>query len=237
MVLGRARRRRVDPAREERRALHDAEGGVSRGLLLCLRAATRLGLSRFWRAAHRRHDVVGVVEREGACPVTRAEVGQLYERFGHSVFRRCLRVTGDRSLAEDVLHDVFVRVLRYGNGFAGASVLGWLHRIADRACLDRLDRDGRTGPRALADAGGAEEVVAPPAAEATRFLRELLTALPRALRQIAILYYVDDMDQDEIARVLACSTMTVKRRLAALRERSNQLAAAEEVPHGAGFAS
>ncbi len=163
--------------------------------------------------------------------MTRGDVGQLYERFGYAVFRRCLRVVGDRSLAEDVLQDVFVRVLRYGDGFRGSSVLGWLHRIADRACLDRLDRDGRTAPRSAVEARGAEEGVAPPTAEANRLLSELLAALPRALRQVAILYYVDDMNQDEIARALECSTMTVKRRLAALHEASNRLATGEEVPH------
>lgn len=168
--------------------------------------------------------------------MTRGEVGQLYERFGYSVFRRCLRVMGDRSLAEDVLHDVFVRVLRYGDGFSGSSVLAWLHRIADRACLDRLERDGRKAQRDAPGEGAAEVTATPPPAEATRLLSELLAALPRELREIAILYYVDDLNQGEIARALQCSTMTVKRRLAALRERSSRLAAGEEVSH-AGLAS
>jgi RNA polymerase sigma factor (sigma-70 family) len=162
--------------------------------------------------------------------MTRGEVGQLYERFGSSVYRRCLRILGDAALAQDALQDVFVRVLRYGDGFNGTSILGWLHRVADRTCLDCLDRNGRAR-RPLVDSCVARGAIAPPTAEANRLLSEVLTALPHALRQIAILYYVDDMNQDEIASALECSTMTVKRRLAALHRRSSQLAAAEEVSH------
>ena len=169
--------------------------------------------------------------------MTREEVGRLYENFGYAVFRRCLRVTGDRALAEDLLQDVFVRVLRYGDGFAGGSALAWLHRIADRACLDRLERDGRREPRVGTAGRPLPGVVAQPTAEATRLLSELLAALPFRLRQVAILYYVDDMSQDEIARALECSTMTVKRRLAALHARSSRLAMPEEVLHETRTAS
>lgn len=149
--------------------------------------------------------------------MTPDEVASLYERFGYAVLRRCRRLVRDEAAAEDLLQDVFVRVLRYGDGFRGSSALGWLHRIADRACLDRLERERA---RPLAGGNGKPEEAAGdgplPAPEATRLLHELLGQIPRPLRQVAILYYVDDMDQLEIAAALDCSTMTVRRRLRAL---------------------
>ena len=149
--------------------------------------------------------------------MTPDEVASLYERFGYAVLRRCRRLTREEAAAEDLLQDVFVRVLRYGDGFRGTSALAWLHRIADRACLDRL---GRERTRAARRGNGAPETATDggtlPVPEATLLLAELLRQLPRPLRQVAILYYVDDMDQQEIAGALDCSTRTVKRRLGAL---------------------
>ncbi len=151
--------------------------------------------------------------------MTPDEVASLYERFGYAVLRRCRRLTRDEAAAEDLLQDVFVRVLRYGDGFNGTSALAWLHRIADRACLDRL---GRERPRPGAGGNGAPEPAGGngplPAPEAALLLAELLRQLPQALRQVAILHYVDDMDQLEIAAALDCSTMTVRRRLRALHQ-------------------
>jgi RNA polymerase sigma-70 factor (ECF subfamily) len=154
--------------------------------------------------------------------VTPAEVQDLYERFGASVFARCSRLLRSRAAAEDVLQDVFVRVIRYGHGFRGGSTLSWLHRIADRACLDRLRRDGAPAPLDGEGQGPAEGSEASsqalPTPEASRLLAELLSSLPEKLREIAILSFVDDLTQEEIAQTLGCSTMTVKRRLRALRE-------------------
>ena len=155
--------------------------------------------------------------------MTTAELTALYERFGHSVYRRCLRILRDPVRAEDAMQDVFVRVLRYGEGYRGGSMLSWLLRIADRAALDRLDADG---PRTVEDpevATGPElpsELLQRP--EATRLLRELLALLPGPLQEVALLTYLDGMTAAEIASALGCSTMTVKRRLRALHEQARQ---------------
>ena len=166
--------------------------------------------------------------------MTPDEVARLYERFGYAVLRRCRRLVRDEAAAEDLLQDVFVRVLRYGDRFRGDSALAWLHRIADRACLDRLERERPRAPRG--GNGKPEETTGDgplPTPEAALLLAELLGQLPRSLRQVAILYYVDDMDQLEIATALDCSTMTVRRRLRALHQAAAALtgAPAQEGDH------
>jgi RNA polymerase sigma-70 factor (ECF subfamily) len=167
--------------------------------------------------------------------MTPDEVGALYERFGFPVYRRCLRILRDPALAEDVLQDVFVRVLRFGSGFRGGSLLAWLLRIADRAALDRIGRDGVLAPwRPKLDVDpelGSPLLQRP---EASRLLSELLTVLPRRLQEIAVLSYLDGMSQAEMAVALGCSTMTVKRRIRALHHQAQQLTVArpdKEVGH------
>jgi RNA polymerase sigma factor (sigma-70 family) len=162
--------------------------------------------------------------------MTTAEVSALYERFGFSVYRRCLRVLHEPARAEDAMQDVFVRVLRYGDTFRGGSMLSWLLRIADRAALDRLQRDGPTPPDLPAVEDRPEHATGPelPAdllqkPEATRLLQELLGALPPPLQEVALLTYLDGMTAAEIARELRCSAMTVKRRLRALHDQARQL--------------
>lgn len=126
------------------------------------------------------------------------EVRALYERFGYSVYRRCLRILRDPARAEDAQQDVFVRVLKYGESFRGGSVLSWLLRIADRAALDRLQREGPTR-ETDGDEPGAPELPADslPEAEAAQLLSELLGRLARPLQEVALLTYLDGMTAAE----------------------------------------
>jgi hypothetical protein len=41
-----------------------------------------------------------------------ASLAALYERYGHLVFKRCLRLLGVPADAEDTMHDVFLRAHR-----------------------------------------------------------------------------------------------------------------------------
>ncbi|HEU4382255.1 MAG TPA: RNA polymerase sigma factor [Anaeromyxobacteraceae bacterium] len=171
--------------------------------------------------------------------MTSLEIRALYERFGFSVYRRCLRVLRDPALAEDALQDVFVRVLRLGDGFRGGSRLAWLLRIADRAALDRIDRDGVLAPW-RPEMEEAPDVASPllQAPEASRLLSEVLAALPARLQEVALLSSLDGMSQAEMAAALGCSTMTVKRRVRALHERARELTAhpGQEVDHAEDLA-
>ena len=162
--------------------------------------------------------------------MTPDDISGLYQRFGYSVYRRCLKILRDPARAEDALQDVFVRVLKYGESFEGGSALSWLLRIADRAALDRLQREGPPAPARSEAPYGPEDVLGPELPsealqkpEAARLLSELLAGLPRPLQEVALLTYLDGMTAAEIAAQLSCSTMTVKRRLRALHDQARQL--------------
>ena len=71
------------------------------------------------------------------------DVGELYREWGPMVFRRILRFY-DPVEAEEVLHEVFVKVLENSDGFrADASPSTWLYSIATNHCLNRLRNSKR----------------------------------------------------------------------------------------------
>lgn len=87
---------------------------------------------------------------------------ELYERFAPSVHRYAiLPMVHDRTLAEDLLADTFVRALENIGRFKwqGKGVLPWLIRIAKNLCLDHLRKVGRVGPWAV----GFEQLIPDPA--------------------------------------------------------------------------
>ena len=64
-------------------------------------------------------------------------LGILFERFHVALFDFLTRVTGDRTAAEDMVQDVFVRILKYRSTYRGeGSFETWVFRIARNARAD-----------------------------------------------------------------------------------------------------
>src|SRR3954453_9161820 len=77
----------------------------------------------------------------------RAPLKELYEKYGGSVYGRCVFLLRDRAKAEDAMQDVFAQALVHHAGFrAEASPLTWLIKIATPHCLN-LIRSERAGWR------------------------------------------------------------------------------------------
>ncbi len=78
----------------------------------------------------------------------RAAFRALYQQFAPSVYRYAIVPTvHDRTLAEDLLADTFVRALENLHRFKwqARGLLPWLIRIAKNLCLDHLRKNGRVG--------------------------------------------------------------------------------------------
>ena len=153
--------------------------------------------------------------------LTPAEASRLYERYGFLIIRRCRTILRDPSGAEDALQQVFEKLLRTGAGVRDADQpLRWLYRVADRVCFDRL-RQRRRSPESPMAVDPVPEVVH---ADVDAALREAVLSLLKALgeqeQQIAVLLFVDGMNQGEIAAELGLSRVTVNKRVQALRERA-----------------
>jgi RNA polymerase sigma factor (sigma-70 family) len=149
------------------------------------------------------------------------EITEAYVKYGPFVLRRCRRILGSEAAAQDALQEAFMRLCRRADLFAVAeSKLAWLYRVAERCCFDQLSRPA-TRTALPMDALRMNE----PFEERSAFLAEdrdlvmkFLAALDDKLRQVAILRYLDEMGQEEIAEALGCSRQTVVNRLAAIKQ-------------------
>jgi RNA polymerase sigma-70 factor (ECF subfamily) len=145
------------------------------------------------------------------------------------VLRRCRALLRDDAQAEDVMHDVFVAVLRFDDRLHDEAPGALLMRVATNLCLNRL-RGARRRPEdadddlvlriAADDAGGEERTVA----------RDLLSRLfgaddPLAASTgtIAVLHLVDGLTLEEVAREARMSVSGVRKRLRTLRGRLAEL--------------
>ena len=75
----------------------------------------------------------------------RTALEELYQLTSSKLFGVCLRICGDRSAAEDVLQEVYIKVWHRADQYqAGTySPISWLAVIARNASIDWLRKNGR----------------------------------------------------------------------------------------------
>jgi RNA polymerase sigma-70 factor, ECF subfamily len=67
---------------------------------------------------------------------------RLYEQYHNDVFRFLIYLMRDRDQAEDLMHEVYVRVLRAYSGFEGkSSEKTWLFSIAKNVAIDHYRKN------------------------------------------------------------------------------------------------
>lgn len=146
----------------------------------------------------------------------------LYDRYAGMVYAMGLRLLGDRSLAEDLVQDVFFSVWRKAATFdpGKASFTTWVYQMARNRATD-LDRRRRARPRTtreeplafLPGGGGTTEGVAQQLDVA-----EALSGLSPGHQEVLVLAYFEGLTQKEIALATGTPLGTVKTRTtAALR--------------------
>jgi RNA polymerase sigma-70 factor (ECF subfamily) len=146
-----------------------------------------------------------------------AALATLFERHHARVYGYCLRMTGNRSTAEDLVQDVFMKMLKYKATFKDDSdLVPWMFGIARNSCLAHLKR--RANDRLPLNEPAEEAAVDETADERhddreTELVREALLRLPAERREVLVLSRYEYKSYDEIARVLDCSVGAVKVRV------------------------
>jgi len=149
-------------------------------------------------------------------PVRPDELERLYAQYSRTVYRRALRLLGDKEAASDATQEVFERVIESRDAFpTDPTAIAWLYRVTTNLCINRL-RDRNRHESLLASkyaTGGA----VPAIGETRTVVGDLLNRVPEELQDVAVYYFVDELTYDEIAPLLGVSKRTVSNRLAAFR--------------------
>lgn len=128
----------------------------------------------------------------------------------HSVFRFLKAMMRDEDLAQDLAQDTFVRAFQSLGSFRGeAKATTWILAIARNLALNR-SRRRRLEQRWLTDQPPdlADREAVPEPREPR--LTAALAALPSAQREAIVLYYVEDLGIDDVARITGRTANTIK---------------------------
>jgi RNA polymerase sigma-70 factor (ECF subfamily) len=158
------------------------------------------------------------VEPSGSTPMDPNDLEGIFRTYGRVVFRRARAILGEADAANDIVQEVFLRVVSARDEFAAVlSPVDWLYRVTTNLCLKRI-RDRASRERILRTSSPAPASPAPErAADVTLTVRAMLRSVPESLQEIAIYYFVDQMSQDEIAELIGIPRRTVSYRLAQFR--------------------
>jgi len=148
----------------------------------------------------------------------------LFERHHKPLFNFFVHMNGDRDLSEDLVQDVFFRMLRYRHTYDPKHTFtAWMYQIARNASVDHARKrkpevpietgsdDHGAMPEPASTAPGAEEQLR--RQQEVQLLRKALDQLPEEKREILILSRFQNLKYEEIAEVLGCELGTVKVRV------------------------
>lgn len=147
--------------------------------------------------------------------MTRQEFEDLYRLKGALVLRRCRLMLGTQGAAEEVMQEVFLRVWLNRHTFESSVVpLSWLYRTAVRCCIDYMRKHKRESLKEVAQVEAIRPSMHPEKQLIDRqLLQRFLQELDPKLLELALLYYVDDLNQEECAAILGWSRRTIGKKL------------------------
>lgn len=125
---------------------------------------------------------------------------RLYRLHVDRVFSLCARMLGDRTLAEELTQDVFVRVWEKLPQFRAESAFAtWLHRVAVNVVLSYRKSAGIAGARVGGDDEAIEQAASRPVAVGDRMdLDAAIAGLPAGARTVFVLHDVEGFTHEEI---------------------------------------
>jgi len=146
-----------------------------------------------------------------------ARLADLFERYHVPLFRYLLHLTGNRAASEDLVQEVFFRVLKYSRSYdPDQSFPVWLYQMARNAHFDHMrKRRGEVPDDEAREIRSShpmpEELFA--RKQDVQFLRQALHQLPEDKRDVLVLSRFQNLRYEEIARILECEVGTVKVRV------------------------
>src|SRR6185436_3310585 len=170
----------------------------------------------------------------------RTQFRAIYDAWFDDVSRWIRALGGMDADRDDIVQEVFLVVRRRLSAFDGGNLAGWLYRITSRQVRDFrrrawvkhiFTRRRAQEPDVLPHAGGSP-AMALERKEEQRVLQMLLAKMPEARRIAFVLFEIEGLSGDEIARIQDIPLNTVWTRLHHARREFFALAAKYQQAHG-----
>jgi len=149
------------------------------------------------------------------------EINALYEKYSPWVFQRCLRFTRSREDAEDLMHNIFLKLIKNLKTFRKeASPYTWIYKITTNLCLNYLRDRKETLPfneeaaTVLSDNGKSQF-----SSESNLYWKEMLSGFNTLTKRIAFLLVLEALSQEEVAKILGLSRKTVQKKWSHFKEK------------------
>lgn len=162
-----------------------------------------------------------------------AQLGPLFERHHRPLFGFFVRLTAHRSTSEDLVQQVFLRILKYRHTYRDeGKFTTWMYHLARKVAADHFYQINKTSlsdidehPALLDQTPHAADQAAH--ADEHALLRRALASLPVEQREILTLHRLQQLPYDELAELFGCSVGAMKvrvhRALQALRDAFQRL--------------
>jgi RNA polymerase sigma factor (sigma-70 family) len=146
------------------------------------------------------------------------KLGRLFEKYHRALYNFYLRQLEDAPLCEDMVQEVFLRMLKYRHTYRGEGrFTTWMYSIAHNVRIDhfrrmknRQDFTGEIDDVASPQPGPAELSERSSRHQA---LHRALNRLSDEKREVLIMSRFQGLKYEEISRILGCPVNTVKARV------------------------
>ncbi|UCE17584.1 MAG: RNA polymerase sigma factor [Gemmatimonadota bacterium] len=145
-------------------------------------------------------------------------LGPLFEKHNRHLYNFFFRQTRDPHTSEDLVQDVFHKILRYRHTYRGESKFTtWMFSIAHNSKIDYYRKNKHQGDQIEL----SESLVSSdPTPEDTSLQKDEKALLMKALRmlseekrEVLLLSRFQNMKYEEIAKILGCKVGTIKARV------------------------
>lgn len=141
-------------------------------------------------------------------------LGVLFDRYQVPLFNFYLRLSGDRALSEDLVQEVFFRILKYRQSYRPETGFrAWMYQIARNT---RADHWRKQKPETSWEPEMSPAIVPRDEAQQKQesaLLHSALMELPEEKREVLILSRYQDLKHEEIAQMMDCEVNTIKVRV------------------------
>lgn len=156
--------------------------------------------------------------------------GEFYDRYSTPIFNYILRLTHEKSAAEELLQEVFLAAWQGSKRFRGnSSVKTWIFRIAHNQAVSWLRKNRKDQqpiiteseiPDSITGGGASPEEFSFQNWQADQIF-QALDQLSENHRAVIELTFIHEFTQKEIAQIMKCPTGTVKSRMSHALRRLN----------------